>query len=270
MITLTNVKSIENKTKPIKSYPSGIDILEELIGAPEDIARYDMILILGEQGTKTIDPNWTPEVPFEQSVYQTRIRWIWSRTADQIKIDRDTYIHTVTQCNKLNEVYNSHIKLFGTEAWKKVLRLATAIAGYLVSTDDTYENIIVTKEHVDAAISFLVSCYDNPTFKLKEYVDIEKRYSEIDDEGIDILQDMYIKNCSLLIQLERCTKTTKQNLMSAAGLDTDTYNKLMQVLVRSYMVTLSSYNIEPTQRFRKGMCKINRDVNIHKIGEHDA
>jgi DNA primase len=270
MITLTNVKSIENKTKPIKSYPSGIDILEELIGAPEDIARYDLILILGEQGTKAIDPNWVPAEPFEQSVYQTRIRWIWSRTADQIKIDRDTYIHTVTQCNELNKKYNSHIKLFGTEAWKKVLRLATAIAGYLVSTDSTYENIIVTKEHVDAAISFLVSCYDNPTFKLKEYVDIERRYSEIDDEGVDILQDLYIKNCSLLIQLERCTKTTKQNLMSAAGLDTDTYNKLMQVLVRSYMVTISSYNIEPTQRFRKGMCKINRDVNIHKIGEHDA
>lgn len=270
MVTLTNVKNVDNKTKPIKAYPFGIDILEELIGAPEDIARYDLILVLGEQGNKTIDPNWEPEVPFEQSVYQTRIRWIWSRNADQIKIDRDVYTYAIEQCNELNKVYDSHIKLFGTEAWKKVLRLATAIAGYLVSTDTTYENIVVTKEHVDAAVKFLTNCYDNPTFRLKEYVEIEKRYSEIDDEGKDVLQDLYIKNCSLLIQLERCTKTTKQNLMAAAGLDLDTYNKLMQQLTRSYMVTLSGYNIEPTQRFRKGMNLINRDVNIHKIGEHDV
>ena len=174
MITLTNVKNTTNKIKPINSYPNGVDILVELIGSPEDIARYDLMLVLGEQGNRTIDPFWEPITPFEPEAYQTRIRWIWSRTADQVIIDKEIGHYILEKCNELNQEYDSHIKIFGTEAWKKVTRLAIAIAGYTVSTDETYEKIIITKEHVDTAIDYLISCYDNSTFKLKEYVTTER------------------------------------------------------------------------------------------------
>ena len=43
MITLTNVRNTGSKIKPINSYPNGIDILVDLIGSPEDIARYDLM-----------------------------------------------------------------------------------------------------------------------------------------------------------------------------------------------------------------------------------
>ena len=158
MITLTNVKNTTNKIKPINSYPNGVDILVELIGSPEDIARYDLMLVLGEQGNRTIDPFWEPINPFEPEAYQTRIRWIWSRTADQVIIDKEIGHYILEKCNELNQEYDSHIKIFGTEAWKKVTRLAIAIAGYTVSTDETYEKIIITKEHVDTAIDYLISC----------------------------------------------------------------------------------------------------------------
>ena len=134
-----------------------------------------------------------PITPFEPEVYQTRIRWVWSRTTDQVIITNDVARYILTKCNELNDRYDSHIKIFGTEAWKKVARLAISIAGYLVSTDSTYENIIVNKEHVDTAIEYLISCYDNGTFKLKEYVEMEKLYNNIDDDGIARLQELYNK-----------------------------------------------------------------------------
>ena len=270
MITLTNVKNTGHKIKPINSYPNGIDILVELIGSPEDIARYDLMLVLGEQGNKVIDPFWEPITPFEPEVYQTRIRWVWSRTADQVIITNDIGRYILTKCNELNERYDSHIKIFGTEAWKKVTRLAIAIAGYLVSTDSTYENIIVTKEHVDTAIDYLISCYDNGTFKLKEYVEMEKLYNTIDDDGVAKLQELYHKNASMLLQLERLSRTNKQNLMAATGLDTEMYNKMMQRLTQGLFITYEGYDIIPTQRFRLGMSKINRAGTIHTVGEYDA
>ena len=270
MITLTNVKNNGTKVKPINSYPNGIEILVELIGSPEDIARYDLMLILGEQGNKTIDPFWEPITPFEPEAYQTRIRWVWSRTADQVVIDKEVGKYILEHCNKLNETYESHIKIFGTEAWKKVARMAIAIAGYLVSTDDSYEKIIVTKEHVDAAVQYLVDTYDNSTFKLREYVAMEKLYNNIDDDGIALLQELYNQNPSILLQLERLSRTNKQNLMAATGLDTDLYNKFMQRLTQGLFIQFEGYDIIPTQRFRLGMSKINRAGVIHRVGEHDA
>ena len=270
MITLTNVKNTTNKIKPINSYPNGVDILVELIGSPEDIARYDLMLVLGEQGNKTIDPFWEPINPFEPEAYQTRIRWIWSRTADQVIIDKEIGHYILEKCNELNKEYDSHIKIFGTEAWKKVTRLAIAIAGYTVSTDETYEKIIVTKEHVDTAIDYLISCYDNSTFKLKEYVTTERLYNTIDDDGVKLLQELYNQNPSIMIQLEKLNSTNKQNLMAATGLDSELYNKFMQRLTQGLFITYEGYDIVPTQRFRLGMSKINRAGNIHRVGEYDA
>ena len=270
MITLTNVRNTGSTIKPINSYPNGIDILVDLIGSPEDIARYDLMLILGDQGNKIVDPFWEPSTPFEPEAYQTRIRWVWSRTIDQIIIDKEVGKHILDRCNELNKTYDSHIKIFGTEAWKKVARLAIAMAGYLVSTDSSYEKIIVTKEHVDAAVEYLIDCYDNPTFKLKEYVKMEQLYNTIDDEGVKLLQELYNQNPSIMLQLERLSSTNKQNLMAATGLDSELYNKFMQRLTQGLFIQYEGYDIIPTQRFRLGMSKINRAGNIHKVGEYDA
>ena len=270
MITLTNVVSKGGKIRPIDSYPNGIEILQDLIGTPEDMARYDLMLVMGDTGNKEIDPFWEAEQPFEIEDYRTRIRWVWSRTTDQVIIDKEVGRYIIAKCNELNKLYDSHIKIFGTEAWKKVSRLAIAIAGYLVSTDNTYEKIIVTKDHVDYACKYLVECYDNPTFKLKEYVEMERQYSTIDDEGVNLLQEIYNQNPSVCLQLERLSRTNRQNLMAASGLDNELYNKLMQRLTQGLFIQYEAYDIIPTQRFRQGMSMINRNGNIRRVGEQDA
>lgn len=270
MITLSNVKSSSKSIQPIASYPNGITILVDLIGTPEDIARYDLMLVMGETGNRIIDPNWRPITPFEPDVYKTKIRWVWSRNPDQIIITREVVEYIFKKCNALNSKYDSHIKIFGTEAWKKVARLATAIAGYVVSTDDTYEKIIVTTECVDEAVDYLISCYDNNTFKLKEYVDNERRYGDIDDDGIKLLQDIYNQSPMTIRQLSVLDKTNRMNLTSATGLDNDMYNKLMNRLVQGAFVKFDGYDIVPTERFRKGFGLIDKSGNIVRLGEFNA
>ena len=58
--------------------------------------------------------------------------------------------------------------------------------------------------------------------------------------------------------------------MSASGLDNEMYNKLMQKLTQGLFIQYETYDIIPTQRFRKGMSMINRAGHIHKVGEQDA
>ena len=74
----------------------------------------------------------------------------------------------------------------------------------------------------------------------------------------------------MLLQLERLSRTNKQNLMAATGLDAEMYNKMMQKLTQGLFITYEGYDILPTQRFRLGMSKINRAGTIHRVGEYDA
>lgn len=267
MIALTNVKNTNGSIKPIATYPNGISVITELIETAEDIARYDIICILADRGATSIDPLWIPPEPLPQEVYQTRIRWVWSRTADQIVISPEVAQYIVAKANGLNALYECHIKIFGTEAWKKISRLAIAVAGYLASTDDTYENIIVRKEHVDYAVQYYINLYDNSTFKLREYVTHERRFSQIDDEGVTNLQDIYTKTPSLILQLEQSAATTKNTLSAATGLSNDELNRALNRLSSGLFIRFQNHDIVPTERFRLGLARIDRNTLVGRVGE---
>ena len=267
MIALTNTKAIGGSIKPIAAYPNGIAIVTELVPTAEDIARYDMIVILPDRGNSQIDPFWEPETPFPQECYRDRVRWVWSRKADQIIISKEVGLHIMARSNELNKEFDSHIKIFGTEAWKKLSRLAIAVAGYLVSTDETYENIIVTKEHVDFAEQFLRSIYDNSTFNLRDYVQTERMYATTDEEGTAALQDIYNKYPALVLQLEKAAVASKNMLSSASGLSQDDLNKALSRLTKGLFIQYQGYDIMPTERFRKTMALINRGTHVARVGE---
>ena len=267
MISLSNVKTTSGEIKSIASYPNGISIVTELVSTAEDIARYDVIAILSDKGSKEINPMWRPEEPFADEIYQTRIRWVWSRKPEQVILSDEVCNYIIGAANDLNSKYDCHIKIFGTEAWKKVARLAIAVAAYTVSTDETYNNIIVKTEHVDWAVRFYVSLYDNPTFRLKEYVESERRYSVIDDDGVQLLTNLYIKAPALLLMLEQEARPSRNTLMAAVGLDTKDYNILMNQLIRGSFVKLVGNDVLPTERFRLGMAKVPRSATVTRLGE---
>lgn len=266
MIALTNTKTT-GEIKPIASYPNGISIVTELVPTAEDIARYDIILVLAETGQKDIDPLWEPITPFPEQVYKDRIRWIWTRTPEQIIKAPELERYIIEKCNELNRKYPSHIKLFGTEAWKKVSRLAQALAGYTASTSEDFECIVVTQECVDFALELLVSLYDNQVFKFKEYVDMELRYKLTDDEAVASLQNIFNKYPGLVLQLEQQINITKSMLESTTGLETQDLRKGLQLLTRSYFIKVDSTTINPTERFRLTMNKINKQTQIGRVGE---
>ena len=270
MISLSNVKSTAGEIKSIASYPNGVAIVTELVDTAEDIARYDIMAVLGDKGAQTIDPFWTPEQPLDEEVYRTKIRWVWSRTAEQVIINDEVGRYIIEKANALNEAYNCHIKIFGTEAWKKLSRLSIAVAGYVVSTDETYSSIVVTKECVDYAVQIFEELYNNTVFRLKEYVANERKYNTIDNEGINLLTTLYTQCPALLLTLEQEATTTRNQLMASAGLTNDQYNTVMNRLIQGSFVKLSTNSILPTERFRLGMARINRAGVIRRVGENNV
>lgn len=267
MITLTNTKHINNQIKPIASYPNGISIITELVPTAEDIARYDLMVVLGDRGETSINPLWEPDEAFPIEAYRTRIRWVWSRTPEQIIISDSVKQQIIREANALNTEYECHIKIFGTEAWKKITRLAIAIAGYCVSTDETYENIVVSPSCVTAAVRFFKEIYDNPVFKLKEYVQHEKSFSTTDEEATVLLQDIWNKTPAIVQQLEQYASVTKNMLSATTGLGNEELNRTLNRLTKGLFIRVSNFEIVPTERFRLTLANIERNTHINPLGE---
>jgi hypothetical protein len=268
MITLTNPKTVGGAIKAIDAYPNGMSVLLDLIDTAEDIARYDMVLVLGDKGSLEMDPTWELPKPFTEDEYRTRIRWVWSRPASHIQLSKEIENYIIKRSNALNKNYASHIKIFGTETWKKLSRIAIAVAGYLVSTDENFEHIIVNKEHVDYAEKVLIELYDNPTFKLREYVEMERRYAETDDAAVSLLTDIAIKYPSVIQHLEMNASTTRNSLAAVAGLSSDEINKVVNNLVKGFFVRISEHSILPTERYRMTLKRVNREnLRVRRLGE---
>lgn len=267
MISLTNAKAINKVQKPIAAYPNGISLITELVPTAEDIARYDMILVLSDRGNRAINPLWQPDEPFTEEQYRDRIRWVWSRTPEQIEFASTVQNQIITESNKLMEEFDSHIKIFGTETWKKLTRLAIAIAGYCVSTDDSYEKIIIRNTHVTAAVKFLRQMYDNPTFRFKEYVNHERQYSETNEEATVLLQDVYNKAPALIQALEQAASVTKNMLAAATGLENGDLNRQLNKLTKGLFIKIENFDIQPTERFRLTLANINRHTHVPALGE---
>ena len=116
----------------------------------------------------------------------------------------------------------------------------------------------------------MIRIYDNPTFKLKEYVEHSRQYTQIDDDGVRALQEIYMKAPGLVLQLEQCATTNRNMLAAATGLTADELNKMLMLLTRGLFIRYQQHDIVPTERFRLGMCQIERNTRALRIGEHNA
>lgn len=270
LLTLTNNKS-KNGVKSIKEYPNGISIINELVSTQEDIARYDLIPIFAfdESRLHRDSPFFRAGEPFPQQVYKDRIRWIWSRTPEQVYITNIVYNYAWNKSGEIRQSFNSKIQLFGIECYKKIIRFAIAIAGYLCSTDITFENIVVNEEHVDAAVDLMIKTYDNDVFKFREYVLEERATIDYTYEDVELLQRVYEGNTILLEALERCTEIPRMTLIGISGDTSDSFNRTINILYGNRFITHHGTDILPTPKFKSVMSKINRgsqqEVNLLNV-----
>lgn len=269
MLYLTNPKSRDGETQSVESFPHGIEIVTGLVAAPEDIARFDNICIIGDKAN--VDYTKLEEAIEEYTVeaYRDRIRWIWSRKPEQIIITKEADLLLRQLCNKLNGTYETHIKIFGTELRQKIARIAVAIAGYLVSTDDKFESILVLPKHVHEAADYFQNLYDNSTFKIMQYVNEQKQYSEVTENGIATLEAVFNKKngAPLIYALDQRSVCTLNELMASTGTTRDDLNVLLQPLLKACMIQFADQNkIRPTEKYRLTRPRIQSN-RIRELGD---
>ena len=260
MLWLSNPRVTSNGTsRDIREYPSGVDVVLDLVGSDEDIARFDFCMLITREEGKATSPLDRPKLSALPSEwYRNLIYWAWSRTEDQVVFDEECANYLIQTANQMNAQFDSRIKFFGVEAWKKIARIAVACAGATFSTDDG-TNIIVKREHIDWSAEFLRRCYDNDLFRLREYVK-ERRMLDDTNEAVNQLMQSLIRNYRILIYtIQQATSPMPMfNLQTISGLDRDKFTNVINSLSTNFLIKVTREGVEATRRFRQAMDTVKK------------
>src|SRR5690606_10997782 len=157
--------------RPIMSYSSGVHAIKELIGANEDISRFDFCMTVAAD---EVDARIINEVKgvedtsdvnrYSQSSMRSLVLWAWSRTRDQVQFTPRAVREVIDQAIQFGKQYTSSIPLVQTENIRiKIAKVAAAVAARTFSCDEAGESLIVHREHVQAACQFMRQLYAKPS-----------------------------------------------------------------------------------------------------------
>lgn len=238
-------------SRPLSNYNSGVDVVRELVGADEDIARFDAIFIITQDmALKGMHNEWMADCdlePHDRQLYRDLIFWVWSRKPEQITWADGVVDHIRQTATWFNDRYDSSFKVFGSEAWTKIARLSAACAGATFSASEDGECLVVTKEHVDFVKNFLLDCYiTHDNFHLDEYVYSQRLLNETND-AINAKVKSLMPNCAALFN----ALITSANGCSFQAVNYTTNKEVLRDMMSDSLVTVTGNTFYATERFRK-------------------
>ena len=270
MITISNPISDSDNLMTLSNYPNGVEPINELIKSPEDIARYDAFILVPrvEKLSNPFAMRTNEDYKIDADAYKHKSKWIKSLTSENVVISNELGNYIFTKGLELNDIFESSFTLFGSETDKKIARMSSALACMLCSTND-YKNVIVTKDHVDFIVDFIKSLYDNPVFRLKDFANEEKSYSELVEADTQMLESIYPNNVTLINFLSNTSKVNRNELQTVSGLSRDEFSKIFNLLVSRKFIKLTKDSVTPTVKFRKTYRVINKNFNLTDTSKID-
>lgn len=252
MLTISNPLNDENgNPRNLSSFPNGVMPIMELIKSAEDVTRYDGFLLCPKpEGRLNPFTNRLTGTPIAKEAYEHRIQFSATRQPENVLFEDGVQEYIWEKAEIMNSLFESNVPIFGTTTSKKLARFSVAMASLLMNTDD-FENLTVTKEIVDFVCDWLTEVYSSPYFLLDkvraEYVE----FTEFNASELLELQDLYSANVAMFEHLATSSKTNKGNLQSVSGHATDTFSVVFNSISELKLVRLDSYNIYPTEKFRR-------------------
>ena len=242
----------------------GIDILEDLIGNPEDIARFDFAMSVRTDDVPGSAINNPDRVMvshcYTSALCHELILWAWSRKAEDVLWKPDAYKAVYTFAERLGTMFIDKPPLVQrTNVREKIARIAVALAARTFNTDDSGQRLVVEMRHVQDAARFLNRLYSYENFG---YARLSKRVSRnaaIAKAHRTKIKKWLLENRKLMeFLLDRRGSFRAQDLEEMAGYHRDEAADVLWKLADAKMISKekSQIVIEPElQRLLKDMEK---------------
>lgn len=196
----------------VNEFSSGVDMIESLVSSPEDIARWDAIMVVSKDEIRFSDMA-TGQRDKVAHVYTSElchslVLWAWCREEDEIHITEEAEHVCFELAEEMCKKYCSDFTLVNpAEQRIKIMRLATSLAARLYSTPDG-KRLFVHAAHVRYIYDFLNRLYDSKYFKYDTWSVNQVVGSCIinEEEVIEFCQSIGKNGCGKFLELRsiRC------------------------------------------------------------------
>jgi len=219
--------------RKIGEYSFGVESIPEVVGKPEDIARFDLALIVGrksiDKASLYVRSNEKAKVPhrYTQSLCRDLIMWAWSRKPDQVRISDETEDEILAYSEIFSGEYNETIPLVvETEIRIKIARMAVALAARLYSTDEQGECIIVRPAHVTVVCRWLSALYRSPQIAYKQYSE-QRKSGNLGAEVGEVCEAIGKKGMLALLNMKVITKGLMRDIFQDSTAGDVAFSKLL-------------------------------------------
>lgn len=212
-IMLSNAR--ENNESKKKNSNYGVELMKDLCFNKDQIlSRFDFGMVVRADDVSVDD--FVSDYSYNKNEFtsfqcQTLIKYIYSRkTSDYIFEDGfEEYVNEKQK--EMLEIYHPSTLLVNVEMRAKLIRIAIAFANSVFNVDpENVNKIIVTSEHVDAAVNYLRRVYDGPNMKMDIYSRHIWRMEKLGD--MRFMQNVlkYVNPTPLVMESEFTDKSIQQ------------------------------------------------------------
>ncbi len=160
---------------PLSAFNFGIEAVKELIGALEDIRRFDVVLLTSAEQISVDTLNklqqFRPKIEHEHTdqLCRSLILWAWTRTAEQVIFTSEAIDLILSEATRLCSIFTEIIPIIDRGSMRfKISRLAIALACRTFSNEKLH-SVKVQKCHVQCITDFLVETYSEKIFGYKDF-----------------------------------------------------------------------------------------------------
>lgn len=235
---------------------TGAELILQLIPQPENIARFDAALAVSQievTSEQINEKNGLTEPIFSQEAQRLLLMWVYSRKSDQINFTEGAQEYIKIASSAMCEKYDSSLPLVESSDQKnRIAKWAVAIAGYLFSSDETLENIVVTQAHVIAAHRLLEFFFDKYAMGYDRFSEVKRQQRILQNEKeiretMDSLGSIKYKIAQQLLSNDEISDRAFRNIVSGPAA-----TKILSNLIHNNCIKLmlngrrDSYEKNPT------------------------
>jgi hypothetical protein len=242
--------------KKMEDFGYGVHGVRELIGAPEDVARFDFAVVSasGEVDLAVINARIPPAAEHKHtSELMNRLAlWAWSRKPDQVEFTDGAVAEALKAAGRMGVKYSSLVPLVEpAEQRIKVARVSAAVAALSFSTGRSLQKLVVEREHVEAAAAFMEECYDKPSMGYDAFSALSKKTHALPEGKAERLAAQFVsfENWKTLKEvLLNAHRFRKQDLQDQIGYERDDARVLFRWLGTNGLVssTPAGFMKQPT------------------------
>lgn len=223
--------------RAMSTYSFGVEVLRELLGAPEDLRRVDLAIALRAGAVSLGDMYTRRTVPHTHTSDLCRrlVLWAWTLNRGEAYLDEGALRALAARRDDAVQRYDDVIPLVDAGTIEqKLARVAAGIAARTFSADADHR-LVVREAHVAVAYDLMRRLYDDEAMKYGELSAIRRRMRSVTDKHV--VEDWLRRqmNADHLVKgLHEADLVTKDDVADYGGLDLQGAQQVVSFLVRTH------------------------------------